>query len=325
MNIKPRTIDSLADMICGNNETYFIYRSSSQLTRFFRHCDMNYTHDGSTRDRWVASVLEEIFSEPQPNDFTPPDAFARIIDVLMDKSDAFNENNERSSALEKLNTTLAREGYEAFYAEDKKCYLRHIGTHTTIFDQPNPHRPFSQHEMIRKSKLVAYLEAVSEDGLIENILLPLFRQLGFYRVTASGHKDKALEYGKDIWMKYTLPTRHTLYFGIQVKKAKIAASGDGRSKNTNIAEIHNQALMMLGHEIFDHDTSRRVLVDHAYIISGGEITKQAKNWLGEKLDTSKRSQIIFMDREDLINLFIVTNLPLPDETRSEIVSDELPF
>jgi hypothetical protein len=57
-------------------------------------------------------------------------------------------------------------------------------------------------------------------GLIEEILLPLFRQLGFHRITAAGHQDKALEYGKDIWMRYTLPTQHYLYFGLQVKKGQ---------------------------------------------------------------------------------------------------------
>ncbi|MCQ9136654.1 hypothetical protein, partial [Streptomyces hilarionis] len=45
--------------------------------------------------------------------------------------------------------------------------------------------------------------------------------------------------------------------------------------------------------------------------AGGEITKQARNWLGNKLDATKRSQIMFMDRHDILNLFIVTNLPLP--------------
>ena len=39
-------------------------------------------------------------------------------------------------------------------------------------------------------------DTCSEDELIEDILLPLFRQLGFHRITAVGHKDKALEYGK---------------------------------------------------------------------------------------------------------------------------------
>ena len=68
---------------------------------------------------------------------------------------------------------------------------------------------------------------------------------------------------------------------------------------------------MLGHEIFDSELSRRVLVDHAFIVAGGEITKQARNWIGNKLDASKRSQVMFMDRDDILNLFVVTNLPLP--------------
>ena len=54
----------------------------------------------------------------------------------------------------------------------------------------------------------AALDTASEDELIEEILLPLFRQLGFQRVTASGHQDKALEYGKDIWMRFRLSTLH---------------------------------------------------------------------------------------------------------------------
>jgi hypothetical protein len=135
--------------------------------------------------------------------------------------------------------------------------------------------------------------------------------LGFYRITAAGHKDKALEYGKDVWMKFILPTQHVLYFGIQAKKGKIDSSGVTKSSNANVAEIHNQAMMMLGHEIFDHEIGKRVLVDHALIVAGGEITKAARNWLGNKLDASKRSQILFMDRDDILNLYVVTNLPLP--------------
>ncbi|KHH89273.1 hypothetical protein PU46_23450, partial [Escherichia coli] len=175
------------------------------------------------------------------------------------------------------------------------------------------------HEIKRRTLLTAFLDTCSEDELIEEVLLPLFRQLGFHRITAAGHKDRALEYGKDIWMKFTLPTQHVLYFGIQVKKGKLDASGVSKSTNSNVAEIHNQVLMMLGHEIFDPETNRKVLVDHAFIVAGGEITKQARNWLGGKLDASKRSQIMFMDREDILNLYIVSNIPLPD---AALVSDE---
>ena len=69
-------------------------------------------------------------------------------------------------------------------------------------------------------------------------------------------------------------------------------------------------------------------VDHAFIVAGGEITKSAKNWLGGKLDATKRRQIMFIDREDILDSFIVNNLPLPPSALSQSVIDEkdgLPF
>ena len=84
-----------------------------------------------------------------------------------------------------------------------------------------------------------------------------------------------------------------------------------------MAEIHNQVTMRLGHEIFDSEIGKRVLVDHAFIVAGGEITKAARNWLGNKLDSSKRSQILFMDREDILNLYVVTKLPVPRQPTTE--------
>ena len=245
----------------------------------------------------------------------------------MDQGDALNEGPERQGALSLLNRSLAREGFEAIYAADKKCYLRHIATNTIFQASANPHRPLSSAEMQRRELLIAYLEKASEDDLIGEVLLPLFRQLGFHRITASGHKDKALEYGKDVWMKFTLPTMHVLYFGIQAKKGKLDASGVSDAKNSNVAEIYNQVLMMLGHEVFDPEIGRRALVDHAFIVAGGDITKAARNWLGNKLDAAKRSQVMFMDREDILDLFTVTTLPIPGQlSTSEKSSDEdFPF
>ena len=128
-------------------------------------------------------------------------------------------------------------------------------------------------------------------------------------------------------MKFTLPTQHVLYFGIQAKKGKLDASGTSQAANVNVAEIHNQVMMMLGHEIFDPEIGKRALVDHAFIVAGGEITKAARNWLGNKLDASKRSQVSFMDRDDILNLFVVTNLPLPGAAQlgAESFDDIPPF
>ena len=266
---------------------------------------------------------------PSSNPTVPPDAFIKIIRSALDKGDAQDGDPDRSKALAALNIVLAREGWEAFYDEHGIGQLRHIATNT-IAQMANPHRPMTPSELERRDQLTAYLNKCSEDELIEEILLPLFRQLGFHRITAAGHKDKALEYGKDIWMKYTLPTLHVLYFGIQAKKGKLDSAGVGKDGSANVAEIHNQVNMMLGHEIFDPELSRRVLVDHAFIVAGGEITKQARNWIGNKLDATKRSQIMFMDREDILNLFIVTNLPLPKGALPpapalDILDEEIPF
>jgi hypothetical protein len=327
MELKKRTIRDLATMICGNGsseDTVFVYRTSSALTQFFQEdCETDFEHDGTTRDAWVMGVLREILFERWPNPQTPPDAFARVIQALMDLSLARNESEEgRPKALAQLNTSLARDGFEAFYAPDKKCYLKHTATNTVSTPAINPHRALSAAELLRREQLTAYLEEASEDELIADVLVPLFRQLGFHRVTVAGHKDKALEYGKDLWMKFTLPTMHVLYFGIQAKKGKIDSAGVSKSGSENVAEILNQVRMMLGHEVFDHDTGKRVLVDHAFIVAGGEITKAARNWLGGQLDASKRSQIMFMDRDDLLNLYVVTSLPLPRGAVPESPSNE---
>jgi hypothetical protein len=313
VHFRKRTLRELGEMICGNgpDDAPFVYRSSSYLTEFFQDIDTEFTHDGSTRALWVADRLEELLSEPEPAPNVLPETFARAIRRLMDQGEAVNDGPQRPKALAQLNAVLKREQFEAFYAEDNQCYLRHLPTNTVATPPPNPHRPLTAAEVARREQLIAYLDRASEDELIEEVLLPLFRQLRFHRITAAGHKDKALEYGKDVWMKYILPTQHVLYFGIQAKKGKLDASGATKAGNVNVAEIYNQVLMMLGHEIFDPEIGKRVLVDHAFIVAGGEITKAARNWLGNKLDASRRSQILFMDRNDILDLFIVNNVPLP--------------
>jgi len=329
MKFKARNTRELAKIIVGDEEAEgFPYRTTTVITEFFEDCELDYVHDGSTRWRWAQEVVEKLLEEPQLSSNTLPENLMHLLRVLMDKTEAAEGDEDRSIALKTLNVPLKREGFEAFYNEDDLLYIRHIGTKTVSRGFTNPHRPLTTKEMELKGLLEDYLNICSEDELIENILLPLFRHLGFQRITAVGHKDKSLEYGKDIWMRYVLPTQHILYFGIQTKKGKLDASGRSRSTNTNVAEIHNQALMMLGHEIFDSETNKKALVDHAFIISAGEITKQAKNWLGGKLDASKRSQILFMDRKDIVDLYVTNQLSLPKEALPQKVEEDefnIPF
>jgi hypothetical protein len=90
-------------MQCGNAAKFsakFQRYNPEALTRrsFVRGCDIDYRHDGSTRNRWVAEVLREILAEPQPNANTPSEAFSRVIRTLMDQEDAMNEEAGREVA-----------------------------------------------------------------------------------------------------------------------------------------------------------------------------------------------------------------------------------
>jgi hypothetical protein len=190
-------------------------------------------------------------------------------------------------------------------------------------------RALSREEVERRARLETYLDNASEDDFIENVLLPLFQTLRFQRVSFAGHEGKALEYGKDVWMRLQLPTGHWIYFGLQAKRGKIDATA--RTSNDNVAEIHRQITMMLGHEVFDPDTNKKHLVDHAIIVAAGTVTKQARNWLGQRLDASQRSQILFMDRADILHLYVIHNVLMPDEKekgKAVAVSDfddDIPF
>ena len=117
----------------------------------------------------------------------------------------------------------------------------------------------------------------SEDEFTERVLVPLFQRLGFHRVSAAGHTEKTLEYGKDLWMKYHLPTGHWIYFCAQVKKDKIDSTGSSGGKN--VSTVLTQARMAIDHPIFDPETNRKVLIDHIFIISAGQITRAAREWL----------------------------------------------
>jgi len=100
----------------------------------------------------------------------------------------------------------------------------------------------SADELAQRRKLAVFLDKASEDDFIEKVIVPPFQRLGFRRVSPTGHKEKALEFDKDLWMKFQLPTSHWLYFCAQVKKDKIDSSGTGGSHN--VATVLRSGLWM---------------------------------------------------------------------------------
>ena len=125
-------------------------------------------------------------------------------------------------------------------------------------------------------------------------------------------------------MKYQLPTSHWLYFCAQVKKDKIDSNNASGAKN--VSNILTQTRMAIDHPIFDPETNRKVLLDHLFLISAGEITKAARSWLIEQLDAGQRRHIIFMDRDEFLDQSARILLDLRvEEEKVEASDEDIPF
>jgi len=298
MKLSDRTLEQLAEMAIGDNNL-FIYRSSYYMTAFFKRCGTKYRHDGTTRRIWTKSVLTELNNEPSGSPDLPSTTILRVIDEMFDPYEFAKNNKSTQDALNDLNKLLAREGLEAFFDSSDHCRIKNKETGRNSSLLLAQSLPLSPGELEQRQKVASFLDSATEDEFTQKLLVPLFKRLGFARVTATGHKEKVLEYGKDLWMKFQLPTGHWLYFGAQVKREKIDASGAGGSNN--VATVLTQVRMAFDNPIFDSETNRKVLLDHIFIISGGEITKGAKEWLATHLDIGQRRQIIFMDRDEFLD------------------------
>lgn len=119
MKLSTASLTKLAEMICGDQPfSYFPYRSSSQLTRFFIELDLDYVHDGSTRRLWVTEVLKDLNSKEARNEEEmPPHNIRKVIEYLLHPDHfLFNEDLNREQAKEAVikilttnNLTLAEQ------------------------------------------------------------------------------------------------------------------------------------------------------------------------------------------------------------------------
>lgn len=308
------TLELIAGLICGGGPT-FAYRKGYQLTHFFKKdCDLPYEHDGTSRNWWTTDVLEQLNQGVATDQRLPSDDLVIVFRALLNRV-IFGTAELRGDALNKLNSVLDREGLAAYFddaADDGVLQVRRVrgGTADTAAFAPAS-RTWTTEERRRYELLAKYLGEASEDDFTTKALVPLLDRRGFQRIEVSGHEDKSQEFGKDLWMKFRLPTHHFIYFAVQVKKGTVDAAATSRSGRSNVAELLNQVQMALGHEIFDPEINQAVLVDHVFLVASGEITKAAKQWLGQRLDNEKRRHIIFMDRAEILDLYIRYNLPLP--------------
>lgn len=320
MKLRDTTLEQLADVICGNHESRygapFPYRSGTQLCTFFRNLSIPGPYEGGTRKWWVKDVLvrlnEEEASDPQAPSPSIQKVLEEVLDLrhFIDHEDQPLEGVDRLGAADQLNQLLIPEGLQLI-EEERGFQKLHLLDDGRIEPPPTVRdRPLSAAEQERRDRIERYLDAATEDQFTQEVLAPLFLKLNFERVNVAGHKEKILEFGVDLWMKFRLPTRHWIYFAVQVKTTKLGAGG---KTNSNVMEVVNQARMAFDAEIFDPELNKKVLLDHLYIISSRGITRQAQQLLVSKLDREARRHIIFMDREELLDRAAIIDSILPTE------------
>jgi hypothetical protein len=335
MKLSDYVLEELGSMVVGD-EQHFPYRSSYRITQFFESIGLPFKHDGTTRRFWAKERLAELNSDVSWSPDLPSIDLCKVISRLFDPDDFARANKrvegDRSTrppadvnlALARFNEVVVRHGIVAYVDEKTgRAFLKSTGSGAISEDFMAQVRPLSTEEIAQREELASFLDRASEDEFIEKVLVPLFQRLQFRLVTPTGHKDRSLEFGKDLWMKFQLPTGHWLYFSAQVKKDKIDSNNASGLKN--VSSILNQARMAFDHPIFDPEVNRKVLLDHLFIISAGEITKAAKHWLAEQLDASQRRQIIFMDRDELLDQSARILLDLRISEPLAITDDDIPF
>lgn len=108
MKLGRPAILKLAEMICGNEVfSHFPYRSSSQLTKFFIDIDLDFVHDGSTRNIWVQEVLNKLNDQSNEHENLPNRDLIKVITSLVNPDYfLFNEKLDHKKAIEDLNKSL---------------------------------------------------------------------------------------------------------------------------------------------------------------------------------------------------------------------------
>ncbi|MEW6419683.1 MAG: hypothetical protein AB1480_16465 [Nitrospirota bacterium] len=97
------TLEKIADFICGDNtEKFPIYRTGSELTRFFQRAGVNVAHDGSTRKWWTLNTLQNLKGPDLQN----------VILRLASPKEYGGETNKIKLAIKTLNDILRMEGLQ---------------------------------------------------------------------------------------------------------------------------------------------------------------------------------------------------------------------
>jgi hypothetical protein len=147
------------------------------------------------------------------------------------------------------------------------------------------------------TRLRQKLEMVTEDQLIDGVLLPLFSRMGFERLRRVGFHGPN-EFGSDILpFRRRTPIGTHEYYALQAKAVPIHGTS---SRKGNAAEVLSQATQALAVTFVDDLDNERKRVDKFVVACSKGISSAARRVIEDAIE-SKRA-VAFLDQGALIDL-----------------------
>ena len=170
MQIGKGGLYKIAEMICGDQPfTFFPYRSSSYLTRFFLHLDMDYVHDGSTRRNWVNDVLTELNNKKPISENMPSKEMAKVIEHLLNPEHfLFDDKLDREKAVQAVSDCLKT--YDLTIAEQPNGQVKVCPLHGEFIS--------TDHEDVPTERLITFKPSVfnpptkPQDETLVSVMMP---------------------------------------------------------------------------------------------------------------------------------------------------------
>jgi len=143
------------------------------------------------------------------------------------------------------------------------------------------------------ARLRSRIQALSEDGLLEFVILPLLERMGFEGLRKVRFHGRE-EFGRDV-----MPFRRATAFGtleyaaVQTKAAKIHGTA---SRAGNAGEIISQAQQALRVSFVDELDNERKRIDKFVVISSAAITPSARRHIEDSIEGNRKLILIDLDR-----------------------------
>lgn len=137
------------------------------------------------------------------------------------------------------------------------------------------------------------IQSLSEDVLLEFVVMPLLRRMGFEGLRKVEFHGRE-EFGRDV-----MPFRQSTAFGtfeyvaVQTKAAKIHGTA---SRPGNAGEIISQAQQAFGVSFIDESDNVRKRIDKFVVVASGSITPSARRHIEESFEENRHLVLIDLDK-----------------------------